>query len=284
MIEGEFPRTIWMFWQQGFDAAPVLVQKCLASWRRHNPNWRIVLLDNKNLPDYVDTASIVKANRDIISVQSLSNIIRINLLGQRGGVWVDATCFCCRPLDDWLPERMTTTGFFAFDNPGRERIIASWFMASTNNCRLTKAYCDYTNAFWSNHHFTNKNARFARPFIRNVGKILHTNPRRAALWVHPFVAKNLKLYPYHWFHYLFARLVSKDAECADLWRRTPRISADVPHRLKHIGLLEPVGAEIKSVIDSRQDPLYKLNWRADREVTPGCILDYLLNLPTAIPA
>ena len=87
----------------------------------------------------------------------------------------------------------------------RERIIASWFMASTNNCRLTKAYCAYTNAFWSNQHFTNKNARFARPFIRNVGKILHTNPQRAALWVHPFVAKNLKLYPYHWFHYLFAR-------------------------------------------------------------------------------
>ncbi|HTB86074.1 MAG TPA: capsular polysaccharide synthesis protein, partial [Candidatus Sulfotelmatobacter sp.] len=238
MIEGEFPKTIWMFWQQGFDAAPVLVQKCLASWRRHNPNWRIVLLDEKNLREYVDTASIVKANRDIISVQSLSNIIRINLLAQRGGVWVDATCFCCRPLDDWLPARMGS-GFFVFDNPGRERIMASWFMASTNNCRLTKIYCDWVNAFWSENHFTNKNARFARLFIRLAGKILHKHPRLAALWTQPLVAKTLKLYPYHWFHYLFARLVNQNAECAGLWRQSQTIRAAGPVRLKHIGLLEP---------------------------------------------
>jgi len=39
--------------------------------------------------------------------------VRILLLHEFGGIWVDATLLCNRPLDEWLPSTMTE-GFFAF--------------------------------------------------------------------------------------------------------------------------------------------------------------------------
>jgi mannosyltransferase OCH1-like enzyme len=43
------PRTIGFMWLQGFDNAPMLIKKCFASWKRHNPNWNIVFLDEENM-------------------------------------------------------------------------------------------------------------------------------------------------------------------------------------------------------------------------------------------
>jgi mannosyltransferase OCH1-like enzyme len=43
-------------------------------------------------------------------------LARLCLLRTHGGVWVDATVFCRRPLDEWLPEH-AASGFFAFANP-----------------------------------------------------------------------------------------------------------------------------------------------------------------------
>jgi mannosyltransferase OCH1-like enzyme len=94
------PGIIWIMWRQGFANAPKLVQKCLESWRRHNPGWQIVLLDEQSVRRYLNLNEIIGKNQEKITVQAISNIVRINLLANFGGVWVDATCFCCQPLDE----------------------------------------------------------------------------------------------------------------------------------------------------------------------------------------
>lgn len=118
----EIPKIIWILWLQGFDAAPDLVKQCLLSWQRHHRGWKIVPLDEKNLKDHVCLDDIIRHNRQTISKQALANIIRINLLAKFGGVWVDATCYCCQPLDEWIGNHLVS-GFFAFEKPGRDRII-----------------------------------------------------------------------------------------------------------------------------------------------------------------
>ena len=62
--------------------------------------------------------------------EAFADQIRIEILHLHGGVWADATTICAKPLDEWLPERMGT-GFFAFERPAQDRMIASWFL-----CRL----------------------------------------------------------------------------------------------------------------------------------------------------
>src|ERR1700748_2440425 len=101
------PKTIWFLWLQGLDNAPLVVQKCYESWLKHNPYWTITFLDETNIRDFVSLPDVQ------ITRQSLSDVLRINLLAKYGGIWVDATCYCVKPLDLWI-DQYTTQGFFAF--------------------------------------------------------------------------------------------------------------------------------------------------------------------------
>jgi hypothetical protein len=273
----ELQKIIWILWLQGFASAPELVKKCVSSWQRHNPNWKVIFLDDTNYKEYIDIDDIIALNRDTISPQAWSNIIRINLLTKYGGVWADSTCYCINSLDSWIPPYMAT-GFFAFERPAEERLLSSWFMASTKGCHLTETYCRQVNDFWRTYRFPHQKKPGGKRAVKLIGKLLNNRTAwLASLWVHPLTVKLFKLHPYHWFHYLFYRLVHTDEKCGRLWSQTPKYSADVPHRLLPAGLLNPLTPEIKAAIDSRKDPFYKLTWRRAEEMKPGCILDYLLN-------
>ncbi len=65
-----------------------------------------------------------------------------------------------------------------------------------------------------------------------------------------------------------------------MWNLTPKISADIPHRLQlYAGLLNPLTEEIKSEIDNRISPVYKLDWRIEpAQKKEATVLDYLLDL------
>lgn len=123
-------------WSQGLERAPLVVKECYASWRALNPGWQIIFLDDTNLADYVDVEAVIHPKSDV-KIQARSDIIRVNLLARYGGVWADATCFCRQPLDSWLPE-VTRSGFFAFSDPTRSRLIDAWFMAASPECPLIK--------------------------------------------------------------------------------------------------------------------------------------------------
>jgi len=273
---GSFPKIIWIFWFQGFENAPGLVKKCLSSWQLNNPGWQINVLDEKEYKKHIDIDPITALNRDTMNVQSLSEILRINLINKYGGVWVDATCFCCQPLDEWLPNFMTS-GFFAFERHGDDRLISSWFLASTKESYLTTALCEAINWYWGKNRFPYQKRKYGRKAIKWIGKILNQNPRRASLWAHPLTLKILKLQPYYCFQYVFYRLLATDRRSREIWDKTPKVRVDSARRMQLAGLLNPVTAEIKSIIDSRKDAIYKLDWRKDKDLVPGCNLDYLLN-------
>ncbi len=271
-----------MMWLQGLENAPELVQRCLPTWAEHNPGWKIVFLHQYNLKDYVDVDEVIGRNRPYISIQALSNIVRINLLARYGGVWADSTCFCCQPLNEWLGDCLGS-GFFAFANPGQDRLISSWFLASRPGNSLTAAYCREVNGYWSQNFFPFQNRWLSRQAIKRIGKVLNGNSRRAAIWVHPRTAKTLRLHPYHWFHYIFYRVVTTDENSGQIWDRTRKISADIPHRLQLAGLTNPLSRELKKIIDQRMDPFYKLDWRYEKkDWLPGSALDYLLGRRTSI--
>ena len=42
-------------------------------------------------------------------------------------------------------------------------------------------------------------------------------------------------------------------------------------------MLNPLTAEIKKAIDDRHAPLYKLNWRLEKNMSTDCILNYVVN-------
>ena len=75
-----------------------LQQQVLESWRINNPQWNIELIDIFNLKNYVDDIDYIYDKSKIISLQAKSDIIRLSLLKNYGGVWSGSTLLCMQPL------------------------------------------------------------------------------------------------------------------------------------------------------------------------------------------
>ena len=268
------PRKIWMLWFQGLSEAPFLVRKCIDSWVKENPSWDVVILDKNNLSKYVvlDLPERVFGN---LALAHQSDLVRLYLLSKYGGVWADATTFCMKPLDEWLDD-CTTSGFFAFYKPARDRVMSNWFMVSEKDCPIVLKLRERLTSFWLENKF-NDNARFKNSIIKLLKIFLNRNEKTAQYWLSPVVTKLLKIYPYAVFHYMFERLVSNDSECQNIWDETKKIPAKGLHKIKRRGLRIPVDEDIKKEIDEKNFPMYKLDWNYNhRGYLPATLLYYLL--------
>jgi len=159
------PCTLWIYWDQGFEAAPELVRACVQSWRGLNPGWDVRLID-ANLVDQLVEMPDLPAS---ISSAHKADVLRTRLLAVHGGVWTDATTWCLRPLNEWLPIA-GYAGFFAFNWQNSDakiitvpwkRTIGNWFIAAAPSNPLALEWdriaCEYwqnreraTNYFWHN--------------------------------------------------------------------------------------------------------------------------------------
>lgn len=292
----ELSRTIWIFWKQGFENAPEVVRICLRSWKVHNPGWRVVELSDANLSEYIDPGSLAKlrALKNIITVK-FANLLRLYLLSRHGGVWADATVFCCKPLDEWLPDYMPS-GFFAFRrhpdawlkdprNAGwrgyarrsGDRIFASWFLASLPGNALATTFFERHLAFFATNSFSLRGTPKAARRIKALARILNRNVKLVQWWTHPLVTRTFNVYPYFILHYHFARLVSEDAACRDVWNRTPVFLIRNLSNLSTSSVVSPMTDELLHDLNGPTAYMHKLTWKYRQEdFREGCVLDYLV--------
>lgn len=263
-LDNTLPKKIWFLWLQGLENAPLLVQKCYESWVENNHGWEVVLLDEQSISNYMPAVS------KSVTRQALSDILRINLLAAYGGVWVDATCYCNRPLDEWLYAHLQS-GFFAFDKPGPDRMISSWFLAAEKYNYLVATYCNKVNRYWSE----NPAMQYIEDSRRKkLNKRLQRMKRQ--IWFSKLTTRILKVYPYFWFHYLFEQIYLHDDNFKAIWDATPKLSADPPDNITNEKLYAPLDHEIKELIDAKKRPVYKLTYK----ITPpadinGTVMNYL---------
>ena len=276
------PRVIWILWLQGFNNAPDVVKKCLQSWQDYNPDWELITLDSENLSTYLNFRQIIDLdNRPDITVQEVSNIIRTNLLASYGGVWVDATCLCCQPLNTWIDE-YASSGFFAFYKPARDRLLSNWFLASSPDCYLTTRFCQEHNYFWNQHRFVHPSKCYSRVVVGLLKKILNRNVNSTRFWFSPLILKIARIYPYHIHHYHLAKLINNDTRCKEIWQETKKFPADIPHKLKHFGLTKPITEELKQHMDAKVTPCYKLAWKKltskdNDDFSSESVIEYVLS-------
>ena len=264
-------RTVWFLWFQGMENAPYVVRKCHDSWLTLNPGWRVEWLDETSLTRFT-TLDYQAGNVARLSPQHRADLLRLDLLAHHGGVWADSTSFCVRPLDDWLPS-VLGSGFFAFSNPGRDRIMSNWFLSAQPENVLAERLFDQMLRYWRDSTFHPDTRQVARKVLT---RLLRRYAQTRSWWFSPLVKDLLGVSPYYAFHYGFEKLVSEDPDCADVWHRTPKVSADGPHRLYRAGLLAPPAPEIRAEIDRRETPVYKITWRFSSEGIPAdSVLDYL---------
>lgn len=271
----KIPKIIWMYWDQGYDQAPAVVKACINSWMIRNPEWRVELLDCRSAHRYLagDTSWFELEN---LCLAHRSDLLRLYLLKEYGGVWTDVTTVCMRPLDEWI-ESVSGSGFFCFDRPGADRPIANWFIAATPHNYLVATLFENLAKYFLENSF-GPTTPLKQWMAKRLGKRFNQSLTSTRGWFSWWVRKGLGICPYFIFHYMFSRLALADADFSAIWERTARISADGPHALQRHGLLKPISAPIKSQIDSRISFLYKLDWRKRLEsAAPDSVLFYVLN-------
>lgn len=95
---------IWIFWNSGFDHAPVIVQKCISSIWNHAGNHKVYILTDENIDDYIEIPKILvdRLEENKITIAFYADFIRVSLLKKYGGIWMDATLFMTHPFDNEL--------------------------------------------------------------------------------------------------------------------------------------------------------------------------------------
>jgi hypothetical protein len=233
-------KTIFILWLQGFSNAPDVVQRCAQSWKFYHPTgWKIVLLDLQNLHEYMTLEPVFLS----IAPCEIANVVRVHLLSQYGGVWVDATTFCNQCLDDWLLP-YTQQGFFAFEKPGPDRLLSNWFLYADKNNYLMDQWCHATLHF-------------------------HRN--------------NTTEHPYFIHHYLFGDLYDTDPRSKAIWDAVPKRPANGiigPHYLQEKGFFTE-DPEVHHSIDCQRAPLYKLSHKVD--IPPLCPRQNIAYLYSKVP-
>lgn len=82
-----------------------------------------------------------------ITIQEYADILRMELLNQNGGVWVDATLFCIKPLDSWINKKINKNDLIVEKNPD-SRVMTNSFMGSLkDNYLLIKMIDELTQHY-----------------------------------------------------------------------------------------------------------------------------------------
>lgn len=262
-------KIIWSLWYQGVDKAPTMVQECWKSWKKHNPDYEFKLLDQTSLFEYVNFHKLLDLNRKDLTIQKISALSRIHLLNNYGGIWVDATLFCIKPLDSWLDEHMQE-GFFVFDKPGPDRLSSNWFIAANPGNVLIETLTKEFTDLYVNNNFTFQNTWVGK-YIVDLGVQKFNTSDMTDFWLSNFNKKVLRVYPYFIFHYTFNKIIKSNSYCKEIWDRVPKINSKGPHLLQnYYNKFKHTGEGLKEAlvsVDKKETPLYKLNWRWN-ESTP----------------
>lgn len=94
-------KNIYIVWWQGVNSCPRVCDICIESWSRLNPDWKVHAIDQYNIDSYFDKESIEKIQR-FETIITQSDLMRLYILKNYGGLYTDATNLCAIPLDDWL--------------------------------------------------------------------------------------------------------------------------------------------------------------------------------------
>lgn len=84
---------IWVFWWQGEDNMPELVKGCYSQLCAYNNNVVLITKDNINQHCHIPQYIYDKVKNGNISFTHFSDIIRVTLLAEHGGMWLDSTCW-----------------------------------------------------------------------------------------------------------------------------------------------------------------------------------------------
>lgn len=271
----KIPKIIWMYWHNGIENAPPLVQICSESWQRKNKEWRLCVLDNSKINDLIDVSEIMIKN-PMLTVQAFSDIVRWKILHYYGGVWADATLFCNRPLSDWISGAYSSNGFFAF-KADNNQFYHSWFLCGHSDNVIVQVMNAEIDRFFLlfggyRHYWDIKGFWRIFYFIeRNAGSY------NSKIWRSYVFRRFFKAAPYFWVMYLMGGALNRSPEARAEFESIGIPFGEMPHALQSMtsATATPTLDEVRTLLEGGC-PVQKLTTkRFVQQWTDAGIIDLL---------
>lgn len=150
--------TIWICWWQGLDNAPLIVKKCVESIQKAFKDYEVIVIDDNNYKDYIQVPKWLedKKNNGKISKTHFSDFLRIELLAEHGGVWLDSTFYCLDKIDAKLFKK----GIWSIKRPeyGHLSPACGMFANYSLGCKYDsrkffEVLSDYLMFYWENNDY-----------------------------------------------------------------------------------------------------------------------------------
>lgn len=145
-------RKVWIFWWQGIEQAPLIVQRCYDSVREHLSDWEITLVTKDNFRTYASFPDHIlkKLENGQITLTHFSDLLRLELLINHGGWWLDATVFCTGAD---IPCSIQKADLFVFrplkpGADGKSTVLSSWLMYAKTNNKILMATRHLLYKYW----------------------------------------------------------------------------------------------------------------------------------------
>lgn len=116
---------IWVFWWQGEEQAPYIVKICMEHVRNNAGNRPVYIVDSTDFQRFTDVPNhlLEKLRQGKMSVTHFSDYLRMKLLADNGGLWIDASIFVKKAIDDKIFDKPLWT----IRNPGCDTVnISNW--------------------------------------------------------------------------------------------------------------------------------------------------------------
>lgn len=147
---------IWICWLQGIENAPPIVRKCSSSIQANIKNKEIKYIDLNNYSDYVCMPDFIidKYNQGIIGHAHFSDLLRLELLINHGGTWMDSTLLC---TSQDVPSFMLNSPLFVFQQlkpglDGHTVSMSNWFISSYKDNLVLKLTRDLLYNYWGKYN------------------------------------------------------------------------------------------------------------------------------------
>lgn len=136
--------TIWTYWDQGVENISPFSKKCIKTWKIKNPNHNVIIIDRYNVFNYLNESEL-PPNWKLIDVpQHKSDFVRLSLLVKYGGVWIDISTICIKPINNIFKQTKSIEGFAirSFSKNNDLSVFENWFISCKKGSKLIKIWRD----------------------------------------------------------------------------------------------------------------------------------------------
>lgn len=147
--------VIWVFWWQGIENAPDIIRRCVQSIRSNSGQFTVQIVDEKNYREFVNVPPhlLEKLSNKTITLTHFADFYRMALLAEHGGLWLDASLFVSKPIE----QEIIAQPLFTIRNPGMDPAnISNWewtvgVIGGWKGNSLFRGASELLSAYWREH-------------------------------------------------------------------------------------------------------------------------------------